>query len=135
MDVAQGEVSLTKEQENIVTLGARTQALVTAAAGTGKTHVLVDRLSHLVEVQGLSPGSEILVLSFSRAAVTEVRNRLLHDGDATLRVVERRFVDHETNPQYAACGLGGLESGAVGIQIVPAQRQDDDRTACGCGLD
>jgi len=57
--------------------------LVSAAAGTGKTHVLAARLTELVRRDGLSPGDEVLVLSFSRAAVAELRNRVATlGGDA-----------------------------------------------------
>ena len=59
--------------------------LITAGAGTGKTHTLIARLIHLVEDRRLSPGAEILVLSFSRAAVYEIRRRLRNvDGDASM---------------------------------------------------
>lgn len=67
---------LTAEQQAVVTQAATARVLVTAAAGTGKTHVLVERLMHLVEEHGLFPGTEILVLSFSRAAVAEIRRRI-----------------------------------------------------------
>jgi DNA helicase-2/ATP-dependent DNA helicase PcrA len=54
---------------------------VTAAAGQGKTEVLLARVKTLVE-DGLNPADEILVLSFSRAAVEAVRKRArIHDLD------------------------------------------------------
>ena len=64
--------------------------LITAGAGTGKTHTLIARLIHLVEDRRLSPGAEILVLSFSRAAVYEIR-RLLRNG-------RRRCLDGAARP-------------------------------------
>ena len=51
-------------------------ALVSAAAGTGKTHTLAGRLTRLIEREGLSAGDDVLVLSFSRAAVAELRRRI-----------------------------------------------------------
>lgn len=54
--------------------------LVIAPAGSGKTHVLVARLVALID-EGLEPGSDILMLSFSRAAVAEVRRRIRARGD------------------------------------------------------
>jgi DNA helicase-2/ATP-dependent DNA helicase PcrA len=54
---------------------------VTAAAGQGKTEVLLARVKTLGE-DGLNPADEILVLSFSRAAVEAVRKRArIHDLD------------------------------------------------------
>lgn len=47
---------------------------VTAAAGQGKTEVVLSRIDHLVE-NGLNPADEILVLSFSRAAIEAVSKR------------------------------------------------------------
>lgn len=47
---------------------------VTAAAGQGKTEVLIARVKSLVN-DGLNPADDILVLSFSRAAVEAVRKR------------------------------------------------------------
>jgi hypothetical protein len=51
--------------------------LVIAPPGTGKTHVLVQGLGKIVQAGGFnSEGDEIVVLSFSRAAVGELRTRL-----------------------------------------------------------
>lgn len=73
----------TAEQERVIALSADARALVDAPAGTGKTHVLAGRLTRLVEHDDLSAGDEILVLSFSRAAVSELRARVSRlGGDA-----------------------------------------------------
>lgn len=66
---------LTDEQRQIVEAPLHAKILVTAGPGTGKTRVLVERLSHLIEKFELSPGHEVLVLSFSRAAVSEIARR------------------------------------------------------------
>ncbi len=67
---------LTDMQYCIVRQAPTKRLLVTAGPGTGKTHVLIARLEALVRHYELSPGSQVLVLSFSRAAVREVRDRL-----------------------------------------------------------
>ena len=67
---------LTEEQQSIVCAAADRLTLIQAGAGTGKTHTLVSRIAFLAEDSGLDPGDELLVLSFSRAAVSEVRKRL-----------------------------------------------------------
>ncbi len=69
-------MELSSAQKEIATAGVDNRLLVLAGPGTGKTHTLLQRLIHLVEVEGLHPRSELLVLSFSRAAVAEIRARL-----------------------------------------------------------
>ena len=69
-------MDLTSEQKKVVFARASAQLLVQAGPGTGKTHCLLKRLEFLVEQEELEPGSEILVLSFSVAAVAEVKSRL-----------------------------------------------------------
>ncbi|MCC6178012.1 MAG: ATP-dependent helicase [Chloroflexi bacterium] len=66
----------TGEQLEVIEARCDARLLVTAGPGAGKTQVLVRRIQHLVVDQGLAPGSEILVLTFSRAAVGELRARL-----------------------------------------------------------
>ena len=75
------------EQALIVEQPASERALVLAGAGTGKTEAAVRRLHWLAEREGV-PGVDLLVLSFSRAAVAEVRRRLrvLSDFVAPVRI-------------------------------------------------
>ncbi|MET7490821.1 UvrD-helicase domain-containing protein [Streptomyces sp900116325] len=75
---------LTEEQQVVVDQPWDTRLLVTAGAGAGKTHTLVRRLDALMrnEEEALE-AREILVLSFSRAAVRELRERIaLHAREA-----------------------------------------------------
>lgn len=74
-DPAQIE-SLTEDQQRIVRSDANAEILVNAGAGTGKTHVLIERLVNLVDNHDLFAGTDLLILSFSRAAVSEIRTRL-----------------------------------------------------------
>lgn len=90
----------TSEQEQVIELPADSRAIVDAAAGTGKTHVLAGRLTRLVERDELIAGDELLVLSFSRAAVSELRARVGRlGGDA-------RFVGAATFDSFASQLLG-----------------------------
>jgi hypothetical protein len=76
---------LSLEQRRIVEAPAEQRLLVLAAAGTGKTHVLVERVRRLVDEREVAPGRELLVLSFTRAAVGELRRRIgAAGGRATL---------------------------------------------------
>ncbi|MHA7209662.1 UvrD-helicase domain-containing protein [Arthrobacter sp. MDT1-65] len=74
-------MSLDESQRAVVEAEPDARLFVTAAAGQGKTEVLLARVGTLVE-DGLNPADEILVLSFSRAAVEAVRRRArVHDLD------------------------------------------------------
>ena len=84
-------LSLTEEQRAVVEAPVDARLLVSARPGTGKTHTLIARLRHLVEEGGLSAGQEILTLSFSRAAVKEIRNRLDCVGGDTVYVRATTF--------------------------------------------
>lgn len=68
------EIELDESQRHVAEAEPDARMFVTAAAGQGKTEVLLARVKTLVE-DGLNPADEILVLSFSRAAVEAVRKR------------------------------------------------------------
>lgn len=72
-------MTLTREQSAVAISPPTARSLVTAGPGTGKTHALVARVQYLVDSAELAPGSEVLVLSYSRAAVREITRRL-RDG-------------------------------------------------------
>ncbi|WP_439664092.1 UvrD-helicase domain-containing protein [Lentzea sp. HUAS TT2] len=82
-------VVLTEEQQAVVGQPVDACVLVTAGPGSGKTYTLVRRLDALVS-KGLASG-EILVLSFSRAAVRELRVRLARYGEAARYVRAQTF--------------------------------------------
>jgi hypothetical protein len=67
---------LFKTQVDIAGAPWQAKLLVLAGPGTGKTHTLVYRVVNLVQNQNLMPSSELLVLSFSRTAVAEIRRRI-----------------------------------------------------------
>ena len=64
---------LTQSQKEIV--AARGNVLVMAGAGTGKTHTLVERCLNLICEEKISL-DEILIVTFTEAAATEMRQRL-----------------------------------------------------------
>jgi DNA helicase-2/ATP-dependent DNA helicase PcrA len=78
--VATEEIDLNGEQLAVVEAAVDVRLLVIAGAGQGKTEVVASRIDYLVKSEDLSASREVLVLSFSRAAVTAVRKRL-HDRD------------------------------------------------------
>ncbi|MEU6794983.1 ATP-dependent helicase [Nonomuraea wenchangensis] len=89
-DAYSGTPTLTAEQRAVVEQPADALTLVTAQAGAGKTHTLVRRLDRLVAEEDVSAG-EILVLTFSRAAVRELKNRLSRYGEAARNVRAQTF--------------------------------------------
>lgn len=67
---------LTPAQEQAVTT-AGCSILVSAAAGTGKTHVLAERCAHLVcQAQPPCDVDRLLVVTFTEAAAAEMRSRI-----------------------------------------------------------
>src|ERR1700734_2743961 len=65
--------NLTPSQQRAVV--ARGNVLVMAGAGTGKTHTLVARCLNLISEEKISL-DEILIVTFTEAAATEMRQRL-----------------------------------------------------------
>ncbi|MET7935943.1 UvrD-helicase domain-containing protein [Streptomyces sp. NPDC005322] len=81
----EGSPPLTEEQAAVVGQPPDAMVLVMAGAGAGKTHTLVRRVEALVSEEGLATG-EILVLTFSRATVRELRERLSRFGGRSRHV-------------------------------------------------
>ncbi|MBI4276468.1 UvrD-helicase domain-containing protein, partial [Candidatus Uhrbacteria bacterium] len=73
-DRSQTLEGLNKQQEKAVTYGSG-PLLIIAGAGTGKTTVLTRRISWLIE-QGLAKPDEILALTFTEKAATEMEERV-----------------------------------------------------------
>jgi hypothetical protein len=61
-------------QKEVITASPKQRLLVDAGPGTGKTYVACSRVAHLIR-EGLSP-ARIWIVSFTRTAVHEIRNRL-----------------------------------------------------------
>ncbi|MEU1933955.1 UvrD-helicase domain-containing protein [Streptomyces coeruleorubidus] len=85
---------LTEEQRAVVEQPWDARVLVTAGAGAGKTHTLVRRLDALCgneDPEESLEASEILVLTFSRAAARELRGRITRHGERAHRVRAQTF--------------------------------------------
>ncbi|MET7645733.1 UvrD-helicase domain-containing protein [Streptomyces sp. NPDC005426] len=83
---------LTAEQQAVVDQPWDTRLLVTAGAGAGKTHTLVRRLDALMgDGEEALEAREILVLSFSRAAVRGLRERIARHAREARRVRVQTF--------------------------------------------
>lgn len=93
-DAYQDSPPLTDEQLAVVEQPWDARVLVTAGAGAGKTHTLVRRLDALCgheDPEQALEAAEILVLTFSRAAARELRERISRHGERAHRVRARTF--------------------------------------------
>ena len=66
-----------RRQLDVIEAPADTRLLVDAGPGTGKTAVACRRVAWLIDKGGVSP-SNIWLISFTRTAVKEIRNRIRH---------------------------------------------------------
>ena len=76
-------VELTREQQVVVSTRGG-QLLVSAAAGSGKTFVLVQRLLDRVLREGLNV-DQFLMITFTKAAAAELRGKILSAIQKALR--------------------------------------------------
>ncbi len=93
-DVYLDSPPLTAEQRAVVEQPWDARVLVTAGAGAGKTHTLVRRLDALCgheDPEESLDAADILVLTFSRAAARELRERITRHGDRARRVRAQTF--------------------------------------------
>lgn len=79
-------VELDSSQRAVVEADPTERLLVIAGAGRGKTEVIAGRVDELIQYHGLLPAEELLVLSFSRAAVAAVRRRLEERGTGAVSI-------------------------------------------------
>lgn len=78
MKAAEPVEALDEAQKSVAEAPAEARLVVTAGPGAGKTRTLIERTRHLLDYGGIDAG-ELLILSFSRAAVETVaaRGRLI----------------------------------------------------------
>src|SRR5690348_10935795 len=95
--------------------------MVTAGPGTGKTRTLLERARRLVEEEGLEPALDLLLLSFSRAAVETVAGRGLNETElgrlpvSTVDSIASRILFETATP---AVGLGFEQRIALAIEVL-----------------
>lgn len=73
-------IRLDAEQEQAAAVEPRGRQIVLAPPGSGKTEVVAALIEHLMDGWDLSASDEILVISFSRAAVTALHRRFRAQG-------------------------------------------------------
>ncbi|RJP60405.1 MAG: DUF2800 domain-containing protein [Candidatus Auribacter fodinae] len=103
--------ALNPEQKLIVTAPANQPLLITAGAGTGKTRTLIERFVHLYTTHKLKPDS-ILLLTFTRKAAAEMKDRILSMCDLSLADREQLWV----HTFHSFCARILTEEGLAGGQ-------------------
>ena len=123
---------LTKEQRDIVT-DRGGELLVSAAAGSGKTRVLVERLLDRVTGEGLDI-DRFLVITYTKAAAAELRERIAQEltdrlaqapGDRHLRRQTTLVYQAQISTIHAFCSKLLRESGYL-LDLDPDFRLCDE---------
>jgi len=82
------------EQMRVITADSEARLIVEAGPGTGKTAVACARLAHLISEEDIEP-SNILMISFTRAAAAEIRARLhSYVGEASYAIHNATIDSH-----------------------------------------
>ncbi len=68
--------SLNQKQTEAITASSHIPLLIIAGPGSGKTHVIIERVVHLIKNKNIAP-SEVLCLTFSKKAADEMKESLL----------------------------------------------------------
>lgn len=105
---AVGGAALDADQERVCKAPASERLVVEAAPGSGKTHTACARVARLLNEEGLE-GSSILLLSFTRIAVAELRSRIAAEDVPGAQAVEVSTFDSLAG-RYRA-GLTGIGRG------------------------
>ena len=92
----EASVKWTTEQENVIKFRNR-NILVSAAAGSGKTAVLVERIiQKITDTKNPVDIDTLLVVTFTKAAAAEMRERI---GNAIEKLLEERPEDENLRKQ------------------------------------
>lgn len=115
-------LNLPNNQLAVIAASAISRQLVIAGPGTGKTFCLIERLKYLVTEENILPGTEILILSFSVAAVQEIKKRLTHSIESGECEEHLAFANIRTFDSFASHFLLKIES-----EIELSNKDYDDR--------
>ncbi|WP_418608290.1 UvrD-helicase domain-containing protein [Georgenia sp. SUBG003] len=96
------------EQAAVIEAAPEERLVIVAGPGAGKTAVIVERVRALIEDGGLDRPGDILVVSFSRAAVGVVADRLAGRGRG-----QRRGGVRDQRVELGERGLGRLDDAFV----------------------
>lgn len=80
-------IFLDEEQKEAVEYGGNKPLVIEAGPGSGKTRVIIERVVYLVK-QGKDPSS-ILVITFTRKATQELKERLINETDLDINDINQ----------------------------------------------
>lgn len=107
------------EEQRLGVLRSNDKNMVLAAAGTGKTSVMVAKALDLID-RGLAQPSEILILAYNRAAAEELKMRLVNKA-------EEGNIKLESSPQISTFhALGKMILHDSGISTYLSTFTEDD---------
>ncbi len=87
-------------QFDVIGLPSNNRTIINAGPGTGKTFTLIEKLKYMLQEQSV-PADEILVLSFSRAAINVIENRLMEAVNNGQLNVPWQDIDIRTFDKFA----------------------------------
>ena len=121
---------LTRAQRTVVDLPADTHSLVLGGAGTGKTHLLIERIVKLLSVDHLAPGQDVLVLTFGRETAAELCRRTVEAGGDAAYVRASTFDSFATGLLAFIEPEGSWRQKSYDARIAAAEKliQSDERT-------
>lgn len=92
----------------IIEAAPQARLLVVAPPGTGKTAVACARVAHLVRESGVAP-SNVLIVSFTRTAVAEIRARIEHHAGPGVSVSAIPITTVDSHAWGLQYGFGDAE--------------------------
>ena len=96
------EITLDESQRLVAEVPAGRRQIVIAGPGSGKTETAAALVQHLTDELGLLPGEDLLLVSFSRAAIAAMRGRMGRGSGAALDI---RTVDSLASRLLDSCGV------------------------------
>ena len=113
-------IKWTDEQEAAINFPSDRSACVTAAAGSGKTALLVERVVRLIKgdpEQDIPPVSadKFAILTFTRNAADEFRTRMTKAIDAASRSREENAVSREQLIKFRSSVVSTINSFCLGV--------------------
>lgn len=119
--MSSGGVNLNKEQRRIVyaPVGA---ILVKAAAGTGKTRVLTERIIHLINECNLNP-EEVLAITFTNKAAEEMRERISEGIKNQYKMPDSISTIHSAFNRILRDNINLVDVRTSGYQIIDEEDQ------------
>lgn len=99
-------------QRAVIEASPGSRLIVEAGPGTGKTAVACARVAHLIDVEGISPAN-IWLLSFTRTAVKEIRDRIASFVSDRKVAMAVRITTLDSHVWYLRQGFGEQDLDAM----------------------